>query len=133
MVANGLFQACTMLGCATLLPLRILPLTLLVVFLSGASRSLQFTAQNTLAFADVPQRSMAAANTIFSASFQLGMGFGVSLAALALRIAGAVRPGGHAPFDLAFAALALLTALVSLDVLRLASHAGDVVARRAPA
>ena len=130
MLANGLFQAATMLACASLLPLGLLPLTVLVVFLSGASRSLHFTALNTLAFADVPERWMAPANTVFSVAFQLGTGIGVALAALALRVASGVAPRGHAPFDLAFAALALVTAVVSLDNLRLPRDAGDHVARR---
>ncbi len=133
MLLNGMAQAATMLACATLLSLGLVPLTLLVVFLSGASRSLHFTALNTLAFADVPERWMAPANTVFSVAFQLGNGFGIALAALALRLATGSSPQGHAPFDTAFVALAAVTALVALDSLRLARTAGDRVARRAPA
>ena len=44
---------------------------LLVV--AGASRSFQFTALSTLAFADVPEPSMAPANTLFSLAFQLAL------------------------------------------------------------
>jgi EmrB/QacA subfamily drug resistance transporter len=132
MVASGLVQAAAMLATATLVPLRVLPLTLLILLVSGAARSMQFTAVNTLAFADVPPRLSSSANTMFSVAFQLGIGFGVALGAVMLRTATALRQGGGTPalgsFNLALVAIAALTVLVSLDSLRLAPDAGAVVA-----
>ncbi len=133
-VASGLVQAASMLACAVLIPLGLPPLTLLVLVVSGASRSMQFTAFNTLAFADVPERWTSSANTMFSVAFQLGIGFGVALGALALRLAMIGHgggPPGRAAFDLALTAIALVTALVSLDALRLDREAGAAVAARA--
>ena len=109
MLANGLLQAGTMLACATLQPGTPTPLIFALLALSGASRSLQFTAFNTLAFADVPQPAMAPANTMFSVAFQLSLGLGVALAALILHAAATLahEPGlpGLPAFQSAFVAL----------------------------
>ena len=119
MLANGLLQAGTMLACATLQPGTPTPLIFTLLALSGASRSLQFTAFNTLAFADVPQPAMAPANTMFSVAFQLSLGLGVALAALILRAAATLanEPGlpGLPAFQAAFVALAALMVAATLS------------------
>ncbi len=132
LLANGFAQALTMLGCAMLTPGVPEPVILLLLLASGASRSLQFTALNTLAYADVPEALMGSANTIFSIAFQLGQGFGVALGAMLLRFSrmgfgGAAVPG-LAEFRAALVGLAVLMVLVTLDALRLSPVAGAVVA-----
>ena len=100
LVANGLFQAVAMLGCAALSPSTPTPVILAMLFAEGASRSLQFTSLNSLAYADVPERLMNNANTMFSIAFQLAQGFGVALGAVSLRLASRVpgrRAGGAEP------------------------------------
>ena len=96
-------------------------MALLLVVL-GASRSMQFTALNTLAFADMPQPWMAPANTWFSVGFQLSTGIGVSIGAGLLR----VIAGGHA-FSWTFLAVGGAMAVASLAALRLAPDAGVAV------
>lgn len=134
MVANGLVQAATMLGCTLLTPGTPVPAILALLVASGASRSMQFTALGTLAFADVPQPLMTPANTLFSMAFQLALGLGVALGAVLLRAAGLVLGAGGAPalaeFRLAFTALALLTAAAALEGLRLRRDAGSNVSGR---
>ncbi len=135
LVADGLLQAATMLGCAALIPMGLPPLTILVLVASGASRSLQFTALNTLAFADVPEEATSAANTLFSVAFQLGVGFGVAFGASALRLATAVLHQGvpdRTAFELAFTIIAIITAIVAVDGLRLHPEAGAIVSGRQP-
>jgi len=133
-VVNGLLQAATMLACALLPRLQVAPLTACLLVASGASRSLQFTALNTLAFAEVPQPAMEGANALFSVAFQLSLGFGIAIGASSLRLArllpGLGARGGPAPFDLALVAIAAAMALVSLYALRLHPQAGSVVSRR---
>jgi EmrB/QacA subfamily drug resistance transporter len=137
LLANGVVQALTMLGCALLTATVPQPAVVLLLFLSGASRSLQFTALNTLAYADVPERLMSTANTLFSIAFQLSNGFGVALGAVALRLARVELGGGAAPgpveFRYALTGLAVLMAVVTLRAARLSPHAGAVVARGRPA
>ncbi len=134
LVGNGLAQAATMLGFAAVTPAVPVGAVVALLALSGASRSLQFTALNTLAFADVPQPWMAPANTWFSVAFQLSLGVGVAVGAVALRLAGAaagVGTPGLAEFHAAFAAVALCMACAALAGLRLPADAGLVVTGQA--
>ena len=135
---NGLLQAATMLGCAVLDPATPVPVILILLVISGASRSMQFTAINTLAYADVPERMMSPANTMFSIAYQLSQGFGVALGAVSLRLAtlasgSTAAVPGRAEFHFALIGLAVLMVLISLNALRLAPDAGDVVRLGKPA
>jgi MFS family permease len=127
--ANAVLQAAAMLGCALIAPGTPLPLILGLLALTGASRSMQFTALATLAFADVPQERMSPANTWFSVGFQLGNGLGVAVGALLLRIAGTIEGRGPdlAAFHLAFVALAVLMLGLAALALRLRPEDGAVV------
>ncbi len=102
-----------------------------VLFLGGMSRSMQFTALNALAFADVPPERMNGANTLFSAVFQLAMGLGVALGAIGWRI-GQVVSGDAAdpamPFRIAFLLVATLALIGVWDSARLVPSAGHQVA-----
>ena len=131
LAGNGLVQAVTMFGCAQLTPGTPVVAVVLLLVISGASRSLQFTALGTLAFADVPERWMAGANTVFSLAFQLSLGLGVALGAVTLRATGSVLVAGGPPslaaFHATFGVLAVLMLLTSWAGLRLAEEAGSVV------
>ncbi len=132
LLGNGLLQAATM-ACFALLPAAApTPLVVALLVLCGASRSLQFTALNALAFADMPQPLMGAANTMFSALFQFSVGMGVAVGAVALRLAGTPgEPATLGAFHGAFAIVAGLMALSSLSGLLIAPDAAAVVAGRA--
>jgi hypothetical protein len=110
-----------------------------VLFVGGLTRSMQFTALNTIGFADVPRPQMSGATTLFSMLQQMNAGMGIAFGALALRLAGLLRgmPGGRAgaaDFRLAFALVALLALLALVDVLRLPHDAGaQVSGQKAPA
>lgn len=92
---------------ATLRPDSPVLLILLLLAISGALRSIGFTAYNTIAFADVEPAMLTDANTLSSAIQQLAVGLGAALGALALRIALAVSPhdGYRAAFVLVGATL----------------------------
>ncbi len=133
-VANGMLQALTMLACALLSPATPVPVILILLVISGASRSLQFTSINTLAYADVPESMMSPANTMFSVAYQLSQGFGVALGAVSLRLAHTVTGSsaaapGRAEFHFALIGIAVVMALTSLNALRLPADAGHVVRR----
>lgn len=132
MVANGLVQAAAMLGCALLSPTVPVAAVAALLVISGASRSLQFTSLSTLAFADVPERLMGAANTLFSVVFQLSTGIGVAVGAMALRLASVtLGEAGETPslaaFHWAFAAISALMVMATLTGLRLTADAGAKV------
>jgi hypothetical protein len=98
-----------------------------VLFVGGLTRSMQFSAYNTIAFADIPKPRLAVANTLFSTVFQLAMGLGVALGArlghmaLGWLVPGAL-PAGE--FRIAFVLVAMVGLAALADTLRLAGDAG---------
>lgn len=123
LIVNGLINAVTIAGIAIPQPFWLLCVGL---FIGGMSRSMQFTAINTLAFADVPQPQMTNANTLFSAAFQLSIGLGVALGATAWRIGEALSRTveGTLPFRIAFLLIALTSLIAVAGSLRLPREAG---------
>jgi hypothetical protein len=61
LVVNGLINAAAIAACAAIAKHMPLPVICAILFVGGMSRSMQFTALNTVAFADIPQKAMAAA------------------------------------------------------------------------
>ena len=131
LVGNGLLAALGFAGCAFLSADTPLALMLAVLVFGGMTRSMQFTAVGTLAFADTSKDQAGGASTLFSMFQQLGAGLGIALGALALRAAQLVS--GHAgeptapDFRFALAAMGLLTLLSLLDAWRLPADAGERV------
>ena len=133
LVGNGLLNAAMILACATLDSSMPLPLVCAVLFVGGMTRSMQFTAQTTIAFADIAPDAMAGANTLFSAAFQLAMGLGVALGAIGWRVGDAIAPAGVSaafPFRVAFLLVAVVALLAVWDCVRLPRDAGENVAKR---
>ncbi|SNB76350.1 drug resistance transporter, EmrB/QacA subfamily [Arboricoccus pini] len=132
LVGNGLLVILTTLGCAFVSPLSAPLLTMLLLFVSGLCRSMQFTALNTLAFADVPEGEMSGANAFYNMIQQMGLGMGVAVGALSLRLGGILAGGdGATPtlldFRLAFFAVAALAVVALFNVRDLHPAAGDAV------
>jgi EmrB/QacA subfamily drug resistance transporter len=65
-----------------------------VLVVLGASRSVQFTALNSLVFADLKQEQISSASALNSMSFQVCAGIGVGLAALVLALSSASEGTG---------------------------------------
>ena len=74
-----------------------LPALYAVLISAGFLRSLQFTAYNTIAYADIPRARMSAATSLYSTIQQLSLTFGISLGAASLMLAGMLfgNGGGH--------------------------------------
>lgn len=135
LVVNGALNALSIAACALFSADTALWLVGAVLFVGGMTRSMQFTALNTIAFADVPAPQMADANTLFSTAFQLAMGLGIALGAMAWHVAGAVATEASPamPFRAAFVLVALVAAFGIGDSLTLSPQAGAHVAGRQPA
>ena len=120
-----------------------LPVIFAVLALGGLFRSLQFTALNTLAFADVPTARLSAATSFSGTAQQLAPALGVVLATTTLEASSllAGRPGISAPdFTVAFVVAAVVVAASAPFFARLAPDAGEAVsghgvtaAKRVPA
>ena len=113
------------------------PVAGLLLALAGASRSLQFTSLNTLAFAEVPTALTGAANTLFNTAFQAAIGMGIALGAVLLHAAQAAGPavglhGPVAPFRAAFLSAAALALVPVPSFLALRRDAGSVVSGHCP-
>ncbi len=136
LLVNGLAAVLTLLAVCLLTPTTPYAAVAAILFLGGMARSMQFTALNTLGFADVPQEGMSAASTLSSTVGGLTFGIGIAFAAVALRLAGHLhRTVGSDPslsdFRLALLFVAVL-ALASLwDTFRLPRDAGRAVSGHA--
>jgi EmrB/QacA subfamily drug resistance transporter len=134
LVTNGLLNVGALGACALLTPSTPVWLIGAVLFAGGMTRSMQFTALNTIAYVDVPQARMAAANTLSSTTFQLAMGLGVALGALAVRAGAWLAPlAGLAQlpaveYRIAFALVALVSLAGLRDAWALPHDAGAGVA-----
>jgi EmrB/QacA subfamily drug resistance transporter len=136
LIGNGLLNVLALLACALLTPDTALWLTLLILFLGGMFRSMQFTGISTLAFADVPPNAMSYANTLFSTATQLAAGLGVTLGAIGIRLGEQLAPitglsaSPGISFRYAFVFLALLTLIGLVDLFRLTPDAGSSVSQK---
>lgn len=139
LVVNGLLVAIGFGLCATLTAGTPAWWTSVLLFFCGMSRSMQFTALNTLGFADVPKPAMTGATTLFSACQQLNAGLGIAFGAVALRAAEWLTGHGQAApqplqFRIALLLSALLAAVAVMDSARLPANAGaDISGHRKPA
>jgi len=106
-----------------------------VLLAGGFFQSLQFTAYNTVAYADIPQPRMSSA-TSYYATFQqlmLSMGICVSSALLALSMAVAGHPAPRlSDFTVAFLGVTCLSILASPVCARLPRDAGAAMSGHRP-
>jgi len=136
LVGNGLLVAAGFAACAAFTAATPFALVAAVLFFTGLTRSMQFTALNTIAFADVPKAQMSGATTLFSMLQQMNSGLGIACGALALKL-GALLRGGEgmharpADFRIAFLLMGALALLALVDAARLPRDAGaEVVSRQ---
>jgi EmrB/QacA subfamily drug resistance transporter len=132
LTTNGILHAVLMASCALLFPRTATILILAILFLNGLSRSMQFTAVGTLAFADISKPDMSSATSFFSMITQMSMGMGVAVGAIALRIAGfltgnSVGTPTTKEFHIAFLLVAVLCIVATLDCFMLEPDAGAAV------
>lgn len=136
LLINGALNVLALQACALITPQTPTWVILLVLYLGGVFRSIQFTGVSTLTFADVPASQMSYANTLFSTATQLAVGLGISLAAIGIRIGDEISEWlalGNIPgssFRLAFVMIAIICLVGMVDTLRLAPDAGSAVSNK---
>jgi EmrB/QacA subfamily drug resistance transporter len=132
LVTNGLLIAAGFAACAQLTANTPQWLIYALLFFTGMTRSMQFTALNTIAFADVPQPQMRNATTLSSILNQMGGGLGIAIGALMLSVAeqlhgtvaGVARPDD---FALAFWLITGIALLAVIDCVFLPANAGHLI------
>jgi MFS family permease len=132
---NGLLCSLSLLAYAFFSAQTPLAIIVVILFISGLARSLQFTSINTIAFADIPRSEMASANTLFSTVFQLSLGAGVAVGAVAVRMGASLTKslgmmGGARDYQFAFWIVSILALLSLGDAVHLARGSGDILIGR---
>jgi len=107
-----------------------------VLLVGGFFRSLQFTAINSIAYADIHEKEMSKATSFASVVQQLSMSAGVATGALVLEMERMGRDSHQvlaSDFPMAFILVACLAASSAFIFARLPKKAGASLSRRAHA
>ena len=127
LVINGMASAAVLASYAAFRPSWPLAAFYVVLLLGGMLRSLQFTAYNALAYADVPPARMSSATTLYAMLQQVSLTVGIPISAgvlLVTRVAAGHAAPGPADFATAFLVLACISALAGPASLLLRRDAG---------
>ncbi len=112
-----------------------LPFIIVVLFISGMARSMQFTALNSISYSEVPKQQIRDANTLQAVFVQMNIGLGIAMGALFLSIACMINGGSPSvptndDFSLSFWFLAGLILISMIDTVSLNKGAGESVLSR---
>jgi len=117
---NGVLSASLLVAIAAFRPSWPVVWIYAVLLISGFFRSLQFTAFNTLAYAEIPRERMSAATSLYATLQQLSLTLGITVGAAVLEVtttfSGHVtpNPGDFAAAFLVVAALAFIAGPICL-------------------
>lgn len=113
LMGNALVSSVLLVGPAFFTPTTPVLLMLAVLLAGGISRSLQFTAVNAIAYAEVGAERLSSATSFTAVLQQLSGSVGITIAAMTLETAGALR--GTAATDLGnFPAVFVIITLLSI-------------------
>lgn len=127
---NGLIASFSIMACGLLSPSTPQIVVFALLLLAGLSRSMEFTALNTLAFADIHPTQRSSASTLSSMLQQIAMLLGVAVAAALLNLSRLLRGVAETAlidFRWAFFAVGFIGVVSSLRFLQLPSDAGAEV------
>jgi EmrB/QacA subfamily drug resistance transporter len=127
---SGLGLGATVLACAFISCSTALPLICVILFASGAFRSIGLSAYNTIAFADTDPSTLGDVNTLMSTATQLMAGLGIAATAIAVQAGGAldwIGAGDAQPYQAAFVLIDVLMVLALADALRVERQAGAAI------
>ncbi|HEU0117151.1 MAG TPA: DHA2 family efflux MFS transporter permease subunit [Alphaproteobacteria bacterium] len=127
LVFDALINTVFLAGCALFVPETPHSVIFIFLLLGGFFRSLQFTALNTIAFAEIPQALISRANTFYNMMQQLTLSLGVATGALMLNLS----LGWHHETFLtahdfwpAYLGVGIMSLLSALSFIPLPKHAG---------
>ncbi len=123
-IVDVLVATISTIACGLLTPSTPLLWILIVVFVYGLARSMQFTSLATLAYADIPQSQMSTASTLWSAANQMTIGMGIAFGALSLQVAAWARGAGNTTTEMVFTLSDFKWAFAAAGILTLASLPG---------
>jgi EmrB/QacA subfamily drug resistance transporter len=133
LIWNGALAIATVFACGLLTAATPAAVIAAVLFLSGLTRSMEFTTINALSFSDLDQARISGANTLFSMVQQMGNALGVAGGAIMLRAAALAHPADAevttADFHFAFWAIGLVGLAGVWQFRRLARESGAALRR----
>jgi EmrB/QacA subfamily drug resistance transporter len=137
MTVNAVVSSAFLAACAVFTPATPLLLILIILVVGGFFRSLQFTAVNTIAYAEIDQAQMSRATTLVSVNQQLAISAGVAIGAFSVETTMWLRHASTLSaqdFPPAFLVVAVITALSAFFFAKLPTDAGsEISGRRASA
>jgi fucose permease len=133
LVWNGVIATVSLMAAALFRPGWPLWAIVLVMLCGGFFQSLQFTAYNTVAYADIPRAMMSAATSFYATFQQLMLSAGICVAAGTL--AASIRIQHHATpelsdFSVAWIVVGMITLIASPVCAQLPTNVGDDMAGR---
>ena len=132
LMGNAVIAAAFLASPGAFTPATATALMVAVLFVGGLSRSLQFTALNAIAYAEVPTGRLSQATSFSAMLQQLSGSIGITLAAMTLELTGALR-GTTATdignFPVVFGLITVLTLTSALIFARLSRTAGADMVR----
>ncbi len=127
LVVNGSISALAVCACGLLSADWAIGAIGAVLLVAGMTRSMQFTALNTIAFTEIANEARTSATTLASMSQQIGSAMAIAFATLVLATSQGWHGAAHlglGDFRVAFLACGAMLAVSSLWLLRLPSGAG---------
>ena len=135
LLVNGLIASLAVMACAAISPQTPQVMVVALMLVAGLSRSMQFTALNTLAFADISAAQRSSAATLSSMLQQISMLFGVAVAAAVLNLSQIGRGASEldlVDFRIAFLMVGGIGLVAVLRFLVLPPTAGAEVSGHSP-
>jgi EmrB/QacA subfamily drug resistance transporter len=135
LTVNAIFTGASLASCAFFTASTPAVVMIGVLLFGGFFRSLQFTAINTLTYADITQTSMSRASSFAAMGQQLGVSLGVGVAAEALHLSMLWRGSSQliaADVVVGFVVVGVLCALPSFAFWRLPADAGESLRQNRP-
>jgi EmrB/QacA subfamily drug resistance transporter len=135
LIVNALISSAFTAACALFTPATPFLLMVLVLLIGGFFRSLQFTATNTIAYADVEPRTMSRATSLVSVAQQISIALGVGVGALCVELAVEFKGGTMITADdfrPAFLVISAIAASSAILFWTLPPDAGASMSNRQP-
>ena len=127
LVVNGIAASVMMAVNGLFYPAMPFLLMVVILWLAGLLRSMQFTSLNSIAYADITSEDVGRANGLYTVAQQLSMALGVAVAALRLEASQFVRGSEKlvsADFAVAFFVVAAIGLISTFFYARLPAQAG---------
>jgi len=133
LIGNALVTAAYLVGCGFFRVGTPFPVIVLALLIGGFSRSVQFTAAQSLGYAEMPSAMLSRATSFMAMAQQLAQSFGVGLVALVVHLSLIWRAHQMVtPQDVAlgYFTIGFLTLLSTVVFYRLPAHAGAELSGR---